>query len=98
MKYDYGILGAQASHVLFKGKRAVGLRYRRDTTGHQARAQGNAGQHGIGTADGLQGVGQSMQDRINFIIDDRPKDKNNFGIGFTATAPYDADRTREEKP
>src|SRR5690606_28463435 len=104
------VTGAQATRILFEGKRAVGIRYRRGKTDHEVRAQrevilagGAFGspqllmlsgvgrpddlrQHGIETVHELPGVGQNLQDHIDFIMGYKSKDKDNFGIGFTAGA------------
>lgn len=104
------ITGAQATRVLFEGKRAVGLRYRQGKKDHEVRARrevvlasGAFGspqllmlsgvgrpddlhQHGIETVHELQGVGQNLQDHIDFILGYKSKDKDNFGLGFTAGA------------
>lgn len=104
------VTGAQATRILFEGKRAVGIRYRRGKTDHEVRAgrevilAGGAfgspqllmlsgvgrpddlRQHGIETVHELPGVGQNLQDHIDFIMGYKSKDKDNFGIGFTAGA------------
>ncbi|RJE81937.1 GMC family oxidoreductase [Paracoccus onubensis] len=104
------VTSAQATRILFEGKRAVGIRYRRGKTDHEVRARrevilasGAFGspqllmlsgvgrpddlrQHGIETVHELPGVGQNLQDHIDFIMGYKSKDKDNFGIGFAAGA------------
>ena len=104
------ITRAQATRILFDGKRAVGIRYRRGKTEQEVKASrevilasGAFGspqllmlsgvgrpddlrQHGIETAHELPGVGQNLQDHIDFIMGYKTKDKDNFGIGLAAGA------------
>ncbi|MEM7439109.1 MAG: GMC family oxidoreductase N-terminal domain-containing protein [Pseudomonadota bacterium] len=42
--------------------------------------------HGINMVHELPGVGQNLQDHLDFILAYKTKDKDNFGIGLAATA------------
>ena len=42
--------------------------------------------HGIEMVHELAGVGQNLQDHLDFTLSYKSKDTNNFGIGFVATA------------
>lgn len=103
------ITDAHATRILFDGKRATGVAYRRSGTDHQVQAKrevlvaaGAFGSpqllqlSGVGRADGitrhgiemvheLPGVGQNLQDHLDFILAYKTKDKDTFGIGPTAT-------------
>jgi len=41
--------------------------------------------HGIEMVHDLPGVGQNLQDHLDFILSYKTKDRDNFGIGFAAT-------------
>lgn len=103
------LIGAQATRILFDGKRAHKLRYR-----HEGRAQemeiagelilcGGAfgspqllqlsgvgrpediGPHKIEMVHELPGVGQNLQDHLDFTLGYKSKDTDMFGIGLKAT-------------
>lgn len=99
---------AHATRILFEGKRATGIRYRRGKAEKEVRARrevilasGAFGSpqllmlSGVGRPDDLRkhrieplhelhGVGQNLQDHIDFIMGYKSKDKDNFGIGLAA--------------
>ncbi len=100
---------AHATRILFSGKQATGVAYRRrgmDETVQAGRevllAAGAFGSpqllqlsgvgrpegitpHGIEMVHELPGVGQNLQDHLDFILAYKSKDKDNFGIGPSAT-------------
>ena len=100
------ITGARASKILFEGKRAVGVAYRRGAQSKTVAAArevilcGGAFnspqllqlsgvgrpedivQYGIEMVHELPGVGQNLQDHLDFILTYKTKDTNNFGIGL----------------
>ncbi len=104
------ITKAQATKVIFEGKRAVGVEYmqgKEAKTAHAAKevilcggafnspqllqlsGVGRAEDitpHGINMVHELQGVGQNLQDHIDFILSYKTKDTDNFGLGLRATA------------
>ncbi|MBZ0128651.1 MAG: GMC family oxidoreductase N-terminal domain-containing protein [Rhodobacteraceae bacterium] len=97
---------AQATRILFEGKRATGVAYRRGGDEHHVMATrevilcGGAfnSPHllqlsGVGRADDIQrhglrmvhelpGVGQNLQDHLDFIQGFKSKDSNMYGIGL----------------
>ncbi|ANP37269.1 glucose-methanol-choline oxidoreductase [Phaeobacter gallaeciensis] len=100
------ITGAHATKVLFQGKRATGVAYRKggqDLTvnaGREAILCGGAFNspqllqlsgvgrpeditpHGIGMVHELPGVGQNLQDHLDFTLAYKSKDRDNFGISL----------------
>ncbi|MDQ2093659.1 GMC family oxidoreductase [Rhodalgimonas zhirmunskyi] len=104
------ITKAHATRILFEGKRATGIEYRKGKATHRAMAGRevilaggtfNSPQllqlSGVGRAEDLQrhgiemvhelpGVGQNLQDHLDFILAYKTKDTDNFGIGVKATA------------
>ena len=46
---------------------------------------GDIQRHGIDMVHELPGVGQNLQDHLDFILSYKTKDKDNFGIGMAAT-------------
>ena len=100
------ITGAHATKVLFQGKRATGVAYRKggqDLTvnaGREAILCGGAFNspqllqlsgvgrpeditpHGIGMLYELPGVGQNLQDHLDFTLAYKSKDRDNFGISL----------------
>lgn len=103
------VTGAHATRVLFDGKRATGIAYRKDGAEQTVQirrevllAAGAFGSpqllqlsgvgrpenitpHGIDMVHELPGVGQNLQDHLDFILSYKSKDKDNFGIGPMAT-------------
>ena len=41
--------------------------------------------HGIDIVHELQGVGQNLQDHLDFTLNYKTNDTDNFGIGLTST-------------
>ena len=104
------ITGAHATRVLFEGKRAVGVTYRRRRQEAEVTARRevilcggafNSPQllqlsgvgrreditpHGIAMMHELPGVGQNLQDHLDFILGWKTKDTDNFGLGLRGTA------------
>ncbi|MDU8928535.1 GMC family oxidoreductase N-terminal domain-containing protein [Alisedimentitalea sp. MJ-SS2] len=102
------ITKAQATKILFEGKRAVGVAYRQRRKGHELRAHKevilcggafNSPQllqlSGVGRAQDLtklgiemvhdlQGVGQNLQDHLDFILSYKTRDRDNVGLGLRA--------------
>ncbi|MEX5579570.1 GMC family oxidoreductase [Pseudophaeobacter sp. A-200-2] len=100
------ITGAHATKVLFQGKRATGVAYRKggqDLTANAGRevilcgGAFNSPQllqlsgvgrpeditpHGIGMVHELPGVGQNLQDHLDFTLAYKSKDRDNFGISL----------------
>jgi len=100
------ITGAHATKVLFQGKRATGVAYRRggqDLTVNAGRevilcggafnspqllqlsGVGRAEDitpHGVGMVHELPGVGQNLQDHLDFTLAYKSKDRDNFGISL----------------
>jgi choline dehydrogenase-like flavoprotein len=100
------ITGAHATKVLFQGKRATGVAYRKggqDLTVNAGRevilcggafnspqllqlsGVGRAEDitpHGIGMVHELPGVGQNLQDHLDFTLAYKSKDRDNFGISL----------------
>ncbi|MFV1599589.1 MULTISPECIES: GMC family oxidoreductase [unclassified Phaeobacter] len=100
------ITRAQASRIIFDGKRAVGVSYRLRGTEHSVRARRevvlcggafNSPQllqlsgvgrpedirpHGIDMVHELPGVGQNLQDHLDFTLAYKSKDRDNFGISL----------------
>ena len=100
------ITGAHATKVLFQGKRATGVAYRKggqDLTANAGRevilcggafnspqllqlsGVGRAEDitpHGIGMVHELPGVGQNLQDHLDFTLAYKSKDRDNFGISL----------------
>ncbi|MDE4304590.1 GMC family oxidoreductase N-terminal domain-containing protein [Phaeobacter gallaeciensis] len=100
------ITGAHATKVLFQGKRATGVAYRKggqDLTVNAGRevilcgGAFNSPQllqlsgvgrpeditpHGIGMVHELPGVGQNLQDHLDFTLAYKSKDRDNFGISL----------------
>lgn len=103
------ITGAHATKVLFDGKRAVGVAYRKGGQDKEARTAkevilcGGAfqspqllqlsgvgrskdiTQFGIDMVHELPGVGQNLQDHLDFILAFKTKDRDNLGIGLRAS-------------
>lgn len=103
------ITKAQATKIIFEGKRAVGVAYRQGRATKEVHAArevilcggafnspqllqlsgvGRAQDitpHGIDMVHELQGVGQNLQDHIDFILSYKTRDTDNFGIGLRAT-------------
>ena len=103
------LTGAQATRILFDGKRAVGIRYHHAKEDREVRARrevilsGGAfnspqllqlsgvgrpediTRHGIAMVHELPGVGQNLQDHLDFILGWKSKDADNFGIGLRGT-------------
>ncbi|WP_431824481.1 GMC family oxidoreductase [Burkholderia sp. F1] len=99
----------RASRILFDGKRAVGVAYRRNGRNLEVKAKRevvlSAGafgspqllqlsgvgrpdditHHGIRMVHELPGVGQNLQDHLDFIHSFKSKDTDNFGIGVAGT-------------
>ncbi len=104
------ITHARATKILFDGKRAVGVAYRRKRTNAQVHVRrevivatgalqtpqllqlSGVGRvlditpHGIEMVHELPGVGQNLQDHLDFILSYKTDDTDNFGIGFAGTA------------
>ena len=104
------ITKARATRVIFAGKRAVGVEYRKGKQTQTVRAakevilSGGAfqspqllqlsgigrpqdiTQHGIPMVHELPGVGQNLQDHLDFILGNKTGDTDNFGIGLRGTA------------
>ena len=102
------ITGAQATRIIFEGKRATGVCYRRRGKDEKVMAARevilcggtfNSPQllqlsgvgrsediipHGIEMVHELPGVGQNLQDHVDFVLAYKSKDTDNFGIGFRA--------------
>jgi choline dehydrogenase-like flavoprotein len=100
------ITGAHATRVLFQGKRATGVAYRKGGQTETANARRevilcggafNSPQllqlsgvgrpeditpHGIGMVHELPGVGQNLQDHLDFTLAYKSKDRDNFGISL----------------
>ncbi len=100
---------AQATRVLFQGKRTTGVAYRQGKAEKQVLARKevllcggsfNSPQllqlsgvgrpeditpHGIGMVHELPGVGQNLQDHLDFILAYKSKDRDNFGISARGT-------------
>ncbi|MFV1498463.1 GMC family oxidoreductase N-terminal domain-containing protein [Phaeobacter sp. JH20_02] len=100
------ITRAQASRIIFDGKRAVGVSYLLSGTEHSVRARRevvlcggafNSPQllqlsgvgrpedirpHGIDMVHELPGVGQNLQDHLDFTLAYKSKDRDNFGISL----------------
>ncbi|MDX8348181.1 choline dehydrogenase [Cognatiyoonia sp. IB215446] len=100
---------AQATRVLFQGKRATGVMYRQGKAEKQVLAGKevllcggafNSPQllqlsgvgrpeditpHGISMVHELPGVGQNLQDHLDFILAYKSKDRDNFGISARGT-------------
>jgi choline dehydrogenase-like flavoprotein len=100
------ITGAQATRVLFDGKRAIGVGYRQKSKDQQVTANKevilcggtfNSPQllqlsgvgrpddivpHGINMVHELPGVGQNLQDHLDFTLAYKTKDRGNFGISL----------------
>lgn len=100
------ITGAQATRVLFDGKRAIGVAYRQKHKDKQVDAiqevilcggSFNSPQllqlsgvgrpddilpHGIDMVHVLPGVGQNLQDHLDFTLSYKTKDRDNFGISL----------------
>ncbi|MGB8714861.1 MAG: GMC family oxidoreductase N-terminal domain-containing protein [Rhodanobacteraceae bacterium] len=103
------LTGVRASRILFEGKRAVGVQYRKgraESTVKAGRevivAAGVFGSpqllqlsgvgraqditpHGIAMQHELPGVGQNLQDHLDFTLSFKTRDTDNFGIGLTGT-------------
>ncbi|MDX8351126.1 choline dehydrogenase [Cognatiyoonia sp. IB215182] len=103
------ITRAQATRVLFQGKRATGVMYRQRKAEKQVLAGKevllcggafNSPQllqlsgvgrpeditpHGISMVHELPGVGQNLQDHLDFILAYKSKDRDNFGISARGT-------------
>lgn len=101
---------AHATRIVFEGKRAVGVAYRRKGRAEMVHARrevllsGGAfnspqllqlsgvgrtediAQHGIDMVHELPGVGQNLQDHLDFILSCKTRDSDNFGIGIAAAA------------
>jgi len=115
LAYLYPVMGrpnltvitrAHAKQVLFEGKRAIGVRYRKAGQSHTARAAcevilcGGAfnspqmlqlsgvgrpediAPHGIAMVHELPGVGQNLQDHLDFTLAYKSRDTDNFGLGL----------------
>ena len=104
------ITKARATKILFEGKRAVGVAYRRGKTAKTVHANkevilaagalqsphllqlsgvGRAKDitpHGIEMVHELAGVGQNLQDHLDFTLSYKTDDTDNFGIGLTGSA------------
>ncbi|MDE4172927.1 choline dehydrogenase [Phaeobacter sp. PT47_59] len=100
------ITGAHATKVLFQGKRATGVAYRKGGQDETVNARRevilcggafNSPQllqlsgvgrpeditpHGIGMVHELPGVGQNLQDHLDFTLAYKSKDRDNFGISL----------------
>ena len=100
---------ARATRILFDGRRAVGVAYRRKGQEAEVRVRrevilsggafnspqllqlsgvGRAEDitpHGIRVVHELPGVGQNLQDHLDFILGWKTKDTDNFGIGLRGT-------------
>ncbi|MEL0436925.1 GMC family oxidoreductase [Phycobacter sp. K97] len=100
------ITGAHATRVLFQGKRATGVAYRKGGQHQTVNARRevvlcggafNSPQllqlsgvgrpeditpHGIGMVHELPGVGQNLQDHLDFTLAYKSKDRDNFGISL----------------
>lgn len=103
------ITKARATRIIFEGKRAVGVAYRRGKKDVEVRANkevvlcGGAFQspqllqlsgvgrpqditsHGIDMVHELPGVGQNLQDHLDFILAYKTRDTDNIGVGVRAT-------------
>ncbi len=99
---------SRATRILFEGKRAVGLQYRRKSATGEIRARrevllcGGAfnspqllqlsgvgrkedlAPHGIAVHHHLPGVGQNLQDHLDFTMSWKTRDRDNLGIGLRA--------------
>ena len=104
------IAKARATKILFEGKRAIGVAYRRGGANKEVRATkevilsggtfqspqllqlsgvGRANDithHGIKMVHELSGVGQNLQDHLDFTQSYKTNDTDNFGIGLIGTA------------
>ncbi len=104
------VTGAQASRIVFDGKRAVGIEYRLGgktqvvAAAREVVLSGGAfgspqllqlsgvgrpediQPHGIKMVHELPGVGQNLQDHLDFILAWKTRDRDNFGIGAIAAA------------
>lgn len=100
------ITGAQATRILFQGKRATGVAYRQGKADKQVLAGKevllcggafNSPQllqlsgigrpeditpHGISVVHDLPGVGQNLQDHLDFTLAYKSRDRDNFGISL----------------
>ena len=100
------ITGAHATKVLFQGKRATGVAYRKGSQDETVNARRevilcggafNSPQllqlsgvgrpeditpHGIAMVHELPGVGQNLQDHLDFTLAYKSKDRDNFGISL----------------
>ena len=100
------ITSAHATKVLFQGKRATGVAYRKGgqdlmvNAGREVILCGGAFNspqllqlsgvgrpeditpHGIGMVHELPGVGQNLQDHLDFTLAYKSKDRDNFGISL----------------
>ncbi|OUS37796.1 glucose-methanol-choline oxidoreductase [Rhodobacterales bacterium 56_14_T64] len=100
------ITKAHATHILFDGKRAIGVAYRKGHRDKQVHARQevilcggsfNSPQllqlsgvgrpedilpHGIEMVHELPGVGQNLQDHLDFTLSYKTKDRDNFGISL----------------
>ena len=101
------LTGAHATRILFQGKRATGVTYRKGREDKKVEARrevilcggafnspqllqlsgvGRAEdikKHGIGMVHELPGVGQNLQDHLDFILAYKSRDTDNFGLGLT---------------
>lgn len=104
------VTNANATRILFDGKRAIGVEYQLGKKTKVVRARkevvlasgafktpqilqlsgvGRAQdlqQHGIAIVHDLPGVGQNLQDHLDFVQSFKTKDTDNFGIGPVAAA------------
>ncbi|MEM6620243.1 MAG: GMC family oxidoreductase N-terminal domain-containing protein, partial [Pseudomonadota bacterium] len=106
------ITGARATRIVFDGKRATGVAFRRGRRGPEeiAHAAGEvlvtAGafgtpqllmlsgigpgdevtRHGIDLRHDLPGVGQNLQDHVDYILSAKSHDRDMFGIGLRSAA------------
>ncbi|MCP5072322.1 MAG: choline dehydrogenase [Rhodobacteraceae bacterium] len=109
---------ARATKILFEGKRATGVAYRRAGKNETAMAAKevvlcggafNSPQllqlsgvgrpddivrHGIEMVHELPGVGQNLQDHLDFILAYKTRDTDNFGIGLSGTVRLTANILR----
>lgn len=101
------LTGAHATRVLFQGKRATGVSYRKggkDLTVHAGREVILCGgafntpqllqlsgvgrpeditPHGIAMVHALPGVGQNLQDHLDYTMAYKSRDRDNFGISLS---------------
>lgn len=103
------ITGARATRIVFQGRRASGVSYRKGRESLQVNARhevilcggafnspqllqlsgvgrgSDLRKLGIAVVQDLPGVGENLQDHLDFILAYKSRDTDNFGIGLTGT-------------